>query len=257
MIVSHTHRFAFIHIPKCAGTAIRAALEGLQGEPQFSAPGARPHQVLGMLDHAHVPLAALRSAWPGLFAQIQDYTCYAVLRDPVARFGSAFAQHLEMYGEAPIEALSQHELEQALADMLGRLQQLQGGLFPAEMIHFQPQADFVETGGERVATQLYRVDEVDALMADIAAQVGGPEASAILSARPEGNRGERPRGPVSALAWTLAKRVPALREAARRMLLVKRQQSLMPLLEEPGTSAALQSLYTRDFQLWQETARRS
>lgn len=248
MIVSHRNRFAFIHIPKCAGTALRAPLEPLQEEPEFSQGGARDHPLLGRVDIAHVPLATLAEHWPDVFAALRTYRLFAVLRDPVERFGSAMGQHAQMYRDQPIERMEKGELRALLGDVIERLDGAGAGLLPPELIHFQPQSDYVEWEGQRIVDNLYNVSQAGQALRDMVQLV--PDGI-LREARtlPEGNRGMIPRSRAAGLAWKAAKRVPVLRHAAGSVLLRQRQEALLPMLREERTASFLRDYYRADFAL--------
>lgn len=256
MIVSHRNRFAFIHIPKCAGTALRAPLEPLQEEPEFSQGGAQDHPGLGRVDIAHVPLATLADHWPNLFETLRAYRLFAVLRDPVERFGSAMGQHAQMYRDQPIERMEKGELRALLGDIIERLDGARTGMLPAELIHFQPQVDYVEWDGQSLVDNLYDVSHAGRALRDIG-QLMSDGSLRATHTLPEGNRGMIPRSRAAGLAWKVAKRLPVLRRSAQSLLLRRRQEALLPMLREARIAAFLKDYYRRDFALHFELEERS
>lgn len=98
MIISHQHRFVFLHNPKAAGTSVREALARLDSyEGRFW--GVR-YTRAGLVDLAHMPAATLVSLYPELLPVLRDYTVFAFTRAPVPRFVSAFNEQLRYLYQA-------------------------------------------------------------------------------------------------------------------------------------------------------------
>src|SRR5215468_7000541 len=105
MIICDDRQFAFVHIPKCAGTSIRRALRQADttGEAFFR---IADHPVMGLVHLAHLTLADLAEHYPDTLAQIARYRSMAIVRDPVERFYSAVFQRLREFKEVPQSAIS-------------------------------------------------------------------------------------------------------------------------------------------------------
>lgn len=94
MIISHKHKFVFIHNPKVAGSAVRKALEHLHDDPQtFWHQGYLP-ELERVVDLAHLTFNDLLKIRP----QCKDYTVLAVWRDPYERFVSGMKEHARQHG---------------------------------------------------------------------------------------------------------------------------------------------------------------
>jgi hypothetical protein len=89
MIISDRHHFVFAHIPKCAGTSVRDALQHLDDRDGFYTGRVDQHPTLGLLDYVHIPLFNLRDHFRSEFEKAGDYWSFAVVRDPFGRFPSA------------------------------------------------------------------------------------------------------------------------------------------------------------------------
>ena len=126
MIVSDRHKFAFIHIPKCAGTTVRNRITPYDDLGGAHHERVEDHPVLGPTDFVHLPLYTLRDHFPEEFDKVRRYWSFAVLRNPKSRFFSAVAQRVRMYrgNGVQLRQLSEEqiveEIEAAMAELSGR-----------------------------------------------------------------------------------------------------------------------------------------
>ncbi len=95
MVISDTKNFVFIHVPKCAGTAIRESLRRHDTRNNYywmnhALPGPEASSPALGLDKAHLPLAVLRRLYPDDFSLLSKYTTFATSRHPRKRLVSAF-----------------------------------------------------------------------------------------------------------------------------------------------------------------------
>lgn len=171
MIISHRHRFAFVHVPKCAGTSVHGRLAPYDDLDGAFYRRVEDHPELGAVDLGHMPLITLRDHFPDEFSCVKRYWSFAVVRAPRARFCSAIAQRLKMYRGTFLQSLSDEELSREISSTIDNLRNL-SGRFPPDLIHFQPQVDYVMIGDERVVDELYRTHEIDQLFEDVARRVG-------------------------------------------------------------------------------------
>lgn len=85
MIISHKHKFVFMHNPKVAGSAIRKTLEHLHDDDiNFWHQGYLP-ELDRVVDLAHLTWREILQLRP----EVEDYDVMVVVRDPYARFVSA------------------------------------------------------------------------------------------------------------------------------------------------------------------------
>ncbi|UWQ23177.1 sulfotransferase family protein [Jannaschia sp. W003] len=117
MIICPTQGFVFVHIPKCAGSSVRSQVRRCDAD-HVSMGDVAAHPSLGRIDYGHVPLGALRAHFPDEYAAVRDLTAFAVLRDPLARFGSALRQVLWRYEGRPMTAIPPAELRETTLRML-------------------------------------------------------------------------------------------------------------------------------------------
>lgn len=189
MIISNSYKFAFIHIPKCAGTSVRQPLSPFNEWELAGPPWQKKHYDVGRLDYGHIPLFTLRDYFPTEFRAIQEYWSFAVMRDPFSRFASSVSQRLKMYSSRPIQNCSSDEVQRAIDESIEYLtsQPRNEHLLPPEYIHFQKQVDYIQLNGELVVDRIYLVDEVEILLGDLEQVVGKdllePEALGVQGAK--------------------------------------------------------------------------
>lgn len=221
MIFCPEARFVYLHIPKCAGTTLRKWLrsEGVSYDRRFTdvidIPGFIPY------NGTHLPLDILQAYFPQEFAAVCTFDSATVVRHPLARFASAFAQYQREFFQRNVDLLPQDTIRRDLDSLLTILQ-AGGERRDTRLVHFLRQVDFVELAGQRIVKDVYPVEQLELLVDQIADRFG-------LTSRPRpANVRRRARFP--ALAWPLHQ----AKLAARRILPEKTFRSLH--------SAALSSL---------------
>lgn len=90
MIISESHRFVFLHNPKCGGMTIRKSLEAYDttddlfwGPIQFAGKSSSKE---------HLPLNLFRRLFPHYFELMAKYFVFVIVRDPYSRMVSGFNQ---------------------------------------------------------------------------------------------------------------------------------------------------------------------
>ena len=171
----HRDRAIFIHVPKCAGSALLDAWLGFQT--------------------GHVTAAEYRAAGPAFFDRAY---VFAFVRDPVTRFISAY-DHLQTGDLWPYLP----EMRAAVDRHGDSLEQVAVGLAPdSELLRlpwFAPQHTFLEIGG-RIAA--HRVFKTESFAADL--EILQAETSIHL----------RPLAPVNRRGATAARPTDRLSSAA-------------------------------------------
>lgn len=172
MIIAERYGFAFIHIPKCAGSSVRQQIEAYDDEAGFFA-RVKPHPVLGRADYGHFTLAQLRAYFPGHIERLQKLETYAIVRDPLQRFGSALRQTLWMYDKRPMTLIPPAELRDAVRRIIDEIdadfEQL-----PHQHVFFTPQRDYVYEGDTRFVRYVFPIEATDRFIAAISERVGAP-----------------------------------------------------------------------------------
>ena len=118
MILSKPHKFAFIHIPKCAGTTVRNLLQSFDSMEGHFTSRVDTHPVLGQLDYVHMPLFVLRDYFPEEFEMVRDYWSFCCDAGSFARFASSVSQHLKMYTDRPIHMCAEKEVRKAIDECI-------------------------------------------------------------------------------------------------------------------------------------------
>lgn len=156
--------------------------------------GIRTHQSMGPIDVAHMPLDLMARAYPDELAQLQASACYAVIRDPLDRFKSAFSEHLKNFQGTNYALISQENAQKALGRVIQHLKD--GAFHSPEYVHFAPQTDYVFLNGTQVVKHLYPLAQSRQLVLDISAKLG-------VTPPDEVNRNERRHLKYPALAGAL------------------------------------------------------
>jgi len=97
MIISDTHRFIFLHNPKCAGTTVRRALSKYDTRnDKFwhfkTIPGPFPERDT-KIDLAHLSLALVKTYYPDEFRLFEQYLVFGFVRSPIDRLLSAYIEY--------------------------------------------------------------------------------------------------------------------------------------------------------------------
>lgn len=172
MIISPRHGFVFVHIPKCAGTSVRTQIAACDPDHiALANPGNHP--VLGRIDFGHVPLSLLREHFPEHYAYLERLPAFAVVRDPLTRFGSAFRQLLWQYERTPMTMIEPKVLRERILKSIDEV----GAEIDApshKMIFFSRQSDFVFDDGRRLVDHLVPIENVGDFIAHLAVKTGAP-----------------------------------------------------------------------------------
>jgi Sulfotransferase family len=197
VILSDEHRFAFIHIPKCAGTSVRKALRPIdETVGQFD--HIADHPAMGRINYGHLTLRDLAAYFPHEYAKILSFRSVAILRDPVDRFFSALFQRLREfkgYGQSQITS----SVVSNEAEMLARTLVSTSRRLPLEYVHFNRQSDYVFNNGQQIVGRTFALDRIDEASDYIEACTG-----VRLAADARENR-------------TAALKIPALRPVVRAL----------------------------------------
>jgi hypothetical protein len=173
MIISDRYRFCFIHIPKCAGSAVR----GMIGRYDESGGGfAKPEGEaleIGDVDYGHIPLEVLSRFFPLEYQKVKSYSSFCLVRDPYKRFASSVSQRAKMYKGRSLSSISKRELMCELDEAINYLSSAKGqAILARDYIHFQPQVSYIFNGSQKVVNNVYRVSDHDTMLSEIGRLIG-------------------------------------------------------------------------------------
>jgi hypothetical protein len=265
MIISDSHKFVFVHIPKCAGTSVRSYISRYDDRDGAYSNRVENHRKIGPLDYVHIPLFILEEYFPQELEHIRSYHSFTVIRDPYDRFASSVAQRFRMYHDEPIQKQTvpaiRKEIERVMNYLRGQ-QKNKAHLLPPEYIHFQRQSDYIYLREERLIERIYRLDEVAGLLEDVGQIVGQTltkeeekqpaQANITRVHRSDGLRrvveGTRP------LLRPLLSLLPeSAKKKMRQWVYVPGKDRLGKLFDEPAVTSFIEDYYAADVKLWQES----
>lgn len=160
MIISDKHHFAFIHIPKCAGTSVRKTILPFHDGGEWALKTLETHPEYGELDYRHLPLDLLQKINADVFEKVRTYDSYAIVRDPVARFRSAISQRAKMYLDTELPKLTEDELLDHIQSVIDYLNG-NPSVIPSEYTHFIRQSDYIFLQDEQVVQNLFPLEHIE------------------------------------------------------------------------------------------------
>ena len=154
MLSVPNYKLCFFHIPKNAGAAIHQALKATYVPDSLI---IESWEIRGGVDLAHPIADTLAQMCPEIRSDLQDPSSisFAILRDPLSRCLSAFAEHRKQYSEHPLasrtlsEYLDRIESRPYLAD--------DGNSYV--FIHGAPQVEFIYEDGKLLPKNLFRMED--------------------------------------------------------------------------------------------------
>ncbi len=170
MIISDRFGFAFVHIPKCAGSTVREQMQRLDPE-LFELQGRRTHPELGKIDVMHLPLDILRDYFPDAFARLRATHSYALTRDPNDRFRSSVSEYVKTYHGKRLAEFDEAGIQGILDEIIGVLA-ARTPLLPLRYVHFTPQARYVRLDGEDIVSRRYAVEDIGVFFDDLGRRTG-------------------------------------------------------------------------------------
>lgn len=256
MIICPNQNFAFVHIPKCAGTSVRSQI--LRCDPDYIEQArVGRHPALGTIDYGHIPLDQLRQYFPENYASVRDMDSFAVLRDPLARFGSALRQILWQYEKRPMTLIPYNELRETTLKMLDRVA-TEIDAPSAPYIFFMRQRRFVEDDGRLVTRYLIPLDLVPDFIGYLSRRTGTPMEA---GARANQNVDLKVKGPVGKFAFgvnhvlrtTLPPGLHArIKDGALRLISTKRSAAeAAGILDMPEVQNFVAEYYVDDVRLYE------
>jgi Sulfotransferase family len=158
VIISDEHKFAFVHIPKCAGTSLRKALKPID-ETIGHFDHIAEHPDMGMVNYGHLTLADLSAFFPAQFEKVATYRSVAIVRDPVERFYSALFQRLREFKGYDQSAITPKVIAKEADTLIAYLTSARTRL-DLEFVHFNRQSDYIFLNGARIVDRVFALDRL-------------------------------------------------------------------------------------------------
>ncbi|WP_209509863.1 MULTISPECIES: sulfotransferase family 2 domain-containing protein [unclassified Ruegeria] len=256
MILSDRHSFVFVHVPKCAGTSVRAAVLPYHDADERFLKTVERHPELGEIDFRHLPLYLLRDLDPEAFEKLKIYDSYALLRDPFQRFQSAMAQRAKMYLGHEFAQLGEKEIRAEFYRVQEYLLSEPHVIGP-EFIHFARQSDFVRIGDERFVFNLFPVERLDLFAQALSTHIGAETLQLGHANKTKVFRHPQLKH-VARTSSVLARRMlpgpvhETLRRSARRVLMKPVNRAEQPVFDEPEIRDFIANYYEADVALYKE-----
>lgn len=172
-VISDARRFAFVHIPKCAGSTVSSQLNPL--DDQADAPKAPVIELpaLGLVPFGHLTLAMLEAHFPERLRKIATYESFAICRDPHDRFRSAIAQRMKQHFSRALFEATPEEVEAQVDDVIRQMRKTPAAP-PIAYIHFTRQTDYTHLNGEQIVGNVYRLTDLQRMYERLEAHLGHP-----------------------------------------------------------------------------------
>jgi hypothetical protein len=260
MIISDTYKFAFIHIPKCAGTTVRNMLldyDDLQGTHTSR---IDTHPILGPLDYVHIPLFCLKDHFPDLFGKVSAYWSFTIVRDPYSRFTSALFQRIDRHCATPARLMTQKELEHEARQVMDFLRDNGGEnvLLPPEYIHFQRQSDFIILNGEKIVDAIYPTQQISLLQTALEKKTSQtlhvPQNDTIKNNKSQVFKNSALRVLFRYLSPLQKRLVPLLpaptKTAVKNLVLMERKSAESDMAQLDDVRAFIKEYYTEDLRIF-------
>ena len=255
MIISDRHKFVFVHIPKCAGSSVKAANK--QIDNRFAFRTIEEHETLGTLHVTHLPLWCLREYFPEDFKSVVDYTSFAVTRDPMDRFGSAVMQRCREFLDFASADITPAVLVSTAKDVIEHWTKNPKSV-DHQFVHFTPQSQYIRLDGETIVDHVDLPGQFTHLNRFLAANGLSPISEAARK-----NASVEPRSGV------LRAVLQPIRPIYRAVLptdfkknlwlkLIDRgiygpiEDGYAPLREDKGISAFVNDFYAEDFEIFEQ-----
>lgn len=199
MIIDHSLRLVFLHVPKCAGTALRQAfLNGAEGRDvvsffDFSFSSVLQRQV----DLAHLPLMDLRHYPEWRF--LKRYRVIACIRHPYDRLASACREYLRQKSrDTEVQVRSQPPSREQLLSYLRRLPDALEA-HDLRYVHAFPITWFTHYGDKAMVDGLLHCARLDQDLTHLGQKMGLPAALQERLQQVAAGEGRRPAVDLSSL----------------------------------------------------------
>ena len=253
-VISDEHRFAFLHIPKTAGTTVGRQLSVmLPSDPQFHKGSSHDPRV-GAFWWSHLTLHEMAILAPDALDRVKRYRSVAVLRDPLDRFRSALSNYILNSHQKPPSRLSAAVVRETASQAIDACERDE--LTALNLTLLKPQSRYVEQDGERVVTRLFDIASLPALAQYVECTTG---ASLDVASRQRVAENFK-RGPLATLRYLRpvvrmvlpSETTKKIAAGVKRMLRQDRDTVIEDILASLRVQRLLDDFYGRDLDLYRE-----
>lgn len=154
MIISHKHKFVFVHNPKVAGTSIRKAFANLHDDDQTFWHQGWSESESRVIDLAHLTA----DTWPALVPE--TYTVFGFVREPYARFLSGLREVMRRHS-GELFGTSRPSFSVVLDFVLSSALSPANIRYDWRYIHLCPQHHFFYVGAKCKADKVCAVENLE------------------------------------------------------------------------------------------------
>ncbi|WP_136444007.1 hypothetical protein [Pacificoceanicola onchidii] len=262
MIISHKHQFVFFHNPKAGGTSIRSAIAPFN-DIGFGLWHADPAQTKGIeVDRAHLGIDEFAGFYPDLWAEVQGYALFCLIRDPRKRFLSSVSEYCRTFTDTDLRLASPEEGRDMVFRVMDRLAakgSAETVLDDFSLTHFKPQHLYWRSGQSGIRAKAYETADIAGLFATLSERTGSEiharqeRAAETYDLPPAARLLHRAKGLQSAL-----KRVPGMaavldrgkRAARARYATGQGRRLALSEADETAITAFVRDFYAQDYALW-------
>lgn len=159
MIISDSHKFVFIHNPKCAGTTVRRSL--LQFDTRFDYYWMYGELFGRKVDKAHLPYDLACAFDPSVGNAIEKYTTFGFVRNPISRTFSAFNEvNKKLLKEANQGGDNFKLYVNSLNQFVMSLNSDNVSGLHVRYRHFVRQSDMFYSGSKSIADKVIKLEEI-------------------------------------------------------------------------------------------------
>lgn len=169
MIIDEQRGFSFIHIPKNSGTYISSRLK--------NTPTAEIQRGIG---YEHLTLEEIWRLHPKVLNRLKTLSNFALIRDPAHRFQSSVSQYLSHFKpELFLLPVSSRRAARLIDDLMKQISDVgRSEDYPAELVHFKKQVDYVFFRGEMIVDNLFLASQPENLLQQLSSRFGAEIKSA-------------------------------------------------------------------------------
>ena len=259
MLCNQNAHFAFIHIPKCAGTTIHRLFGHFDDFENFFS-GDREDPILGRYDGNHVPPKILREHFPEAFARIAPLEKYAIVREPFERFRSSMAQRIRQFTDYDVHSIQPRDLNFEIEKVSDQM--MKSKFMPSrEFVHFMRQSDFFELDNDRFVERIFPIENTTELIEELAKRLELRVDPHVRANSTKWNRSESLEGAIQIIGKFTRPLVPKyarnrMRELAYALFKSRKpSKEIFELFDTELTRQFVTEYYERDIEMWHSIQR--